>query len=96
LESTARFQKKMINCSLLEHDKGRPFRPGDPREWTPSGTGTSVSAADSAIFIALMVQCAALMMGFLKQMRLNVKAVVYATGNAGSGPSAWPRRNSNG
>jgi pyruvate ferredoxin oxidoreductase delta subunit len=35
LESTAGFQKTMISCSLLDQDKGVPFRPGDVREWTP-------------------------------------------------------------
>jgi pyruvate ferredoxin oxidoreductase delta subunit len=35
LESSVRFQKKMIECSLLEQNKGKPFRSEDRPEWTP-------------------------------------------------------------
>ena len=35
MESSVRFQKKMIECSLLEKEMGKPFRPGDRLEWIP-------------------------------------------------------------
>lgn len=35
MASTIRFQKSMIECSLLEKGRGKPFRPGDHRDWIP-------------------------------------------------------------
>ncbi len=35
MELTKRFNKNMIECSLLEKGKGKPFHPGDYREWIP-------------------------------------------------------------
>jgi len=35
LNSTTGFEKTMIECSILTKGKGKPFRPGDQREWTP-------------------------------------------------------------
>lgn len=33
--SAIKFQNKMIECSLLEKGMGKPFLPGDRREWIP-------------------------------------------------------------
>ena len=33
--SAIKFQNKMIECSLLEKGMGKPFHPGDRREWIP-------------------------------------------------------------
>ena len=35
MESTIRFQKNMIECSILEKGRGKPLRTGDHRERTP-------------------------------------------------------------
>jgi pyruvate ferredoxin oxidoreductase delta subunit len=35
LESSAKFLQKMIQCSLLEKGKAKPFKPGDKKELSP-------------------------------------------------------------
>jgi pyruvate ferredoxin oxidoreductase delta subunit len=35
LEATVSFKKSMIECSLLDKKRGKPFRPGDKKELTP-------------------------------------------------------------